>query len=192
MPRELRGFLIGENMKKVCLILADGFEELEAVGSYAMLSRGGLDVDIYALSDKDTTGRFGLTCTKLHAFSMLNASYYDALVLPGGPGYEKLENNTRVQQLIKQFLDGNKVVAAICASPTILGRQGYLKGKKYTCFTSMNEDFGGTFTGDYVTVDGNIITGQSAAATVDFGLAIIEKLLGQEKAEQVKQSIYYK
>ena len=179
-------------MKKVCLLLADGFEELEEVGTYAMLSRGGLDVDIYALSDKDTTGRFGLTCTKLHAFSTLNASYYDALVLPGGPGYEKLENNGYVQQLIKQFLGGNKVVAAICASPTILGRMGFLKGKKYTCFTSMNADFGGTFTGEYVAVDGNLITGQSAAATVDFGLAIIEKLLGREKADEVKKSIYYK
>ncbi len=179
-------------MKKVALLLADGFEELEAVGSYAMLSRGGLDVDIYALSGQDTTGRFGLTCTKLHPFGTLNGSYYDALVLPGGPGYDKLEKNERIQQLLKQFIDGGKVVAAICASPTILGHAGYLKGKKYTCFTSMNEDFGGTFTGDYVAVDGNIITGQSAAATVDFGLAIIEKLLGKEKADKVKKSIYYK
>ena len=179
-------------MKKVALILADGFEELEAVGTYAMLSRGGLDVDIYALSDYDTTGRFGLTCTKLHKFSTLNESYYDALVLPGGPGYEKLEKNGFVQHLIKHFVESGKVVAAICASPTILGRAGLLKGKKYTCFTSMNEDFGGTFTEDYVAVDGNLITGQSAAATVDFGLAIIEKLLGRERAKQVKKSIYYK
>lgn len=179
-------------MKKVCILLADGFEELEAVGTYAMLSRGGLDVDIYALSDKDTTGRFGLTCTKLHAFSTLNVSYYDALVLPGGPGYKHLEQNNRVQQAIKQFMDAGRVVAAICASPTILGRAGYLQGRKYTCFTSMNEDFGGVFTGEYVTVDGNVITGQSAAATVDFGLAIIEKLLGKEKADAVKKSIYYK
>ena len=179
-------------MKKVCLLLADGFEELEAVGTYAMLRRGGLQVDVYALSGQDTTGRFGLTCTKLHDFSLLNAADYDALVLPGGPGYELLEKNDRVQQLIKQFIDSGRVVAAICASPTILGRAGYLKDKKYTCFTSMNEDFGGTFTGEYVAVDGSLITGQSAAATVDFGLAIIEKLLGPEKADQVKKSIYYK
>ena len=179
-------------MKKVCLLLADGFEELEAVGTYAMLSRGGLDVDVYALSNQDTTGRFGLTCTKLHPFNHLNASYYDALVLPGGPGYMLLEKNEHVQKLIQQFMDSGRVVAAICASPTILGRAGYLQGKKYTCFTSMNENFGGAFTGEYVAVDGNIITGQSAAATVDFGLAIIEKLLGQEKAAEIKESIYYK
>ena len=179
-------------MKKVALLFANGFEELEAVGTYALLSRGGLDVDAYALSQEVAIGRFGLTCSQLHPFSTLNDSYYDALVLPGGPGYELLEKNERVQQLLAAFIAQGKVVAAICASPTILGRAGYLKGKTYTCFTPMNEDFGGTFTGEYVAVDGNLITGQSAAATVDFGLAIIEKLLGPEKADQVKKSIYYK
>ena len=97
-----------------------------------------------------------------------------------------------MEVLIKEFIDTNKVVAAICASPTILGHAGYLKGKTYTCFTSMNEDFGGRFTGEYVAVDGNIITGQSAAASIDFGFAIVEKLLGKAHADQVKKSIYYK
>ena len=183
---------MGENMKKVAVLFANGFEELEAVGTYAILRRGGLDTDVYALDGQNSTGRFGLTCGPLHSFANLNASQYDALVLPGGPGYELLEKNERVQQLITHFITKGKVVAAICASPTILGRAGYLKGKTYTCFTPMNEDFGGTFTGEYVAVDDNLITGQSAAATVDFGLAIIEKLLGPEKADQVKKSVFYK
>ena len=59
--------------KKVCLLLADGFEELEAVGTYALLCRGGLDVNLYALSNQDTTGRFGLNCTNLRPFSSLEA-----------------------------------------------------------------------------------------------------------------------
>ena len=179
-------------MKKVALILADGFEEMEAIGTYDILNRGGLDVDIYALSGQDTAGKFGLTCTKLHAFSTFNASYYDALVLPGGPGYEALEKNERLQKAIKDFMTAGKVVAAICASPTILGRAGYLTGKNYTCFTPMNENFGGTFTDEYATIDGNIVTGQSAAATLDFGLAIVEKMMGKEKADEVKKSIFYK
>ena len=179
-------------MKKACVVLTNGFEELEAVGTFAVLRRGGLTVDIFSLTRADATGRFGLTCSALKPFSQLDATQYDALVLPGGPQYAALEKNAGVQALIKQFIDEGKVVAAICASPTILGHQGYLKGKKYTCFTSMNEDFGGHFTGNYVAVDGNIITGQSAAATVDFGFAIIEKLLGKTHADQVKASIYYK
>ena len=84
------------------------------------------------------------------------------------------------------------MVAAICASPTILGHMGLLKGKDYTCFTAMNEDFGGHFKDQYAVIDGNIITGPSAAAAVDFGLAIAENLCGKEKAEEVKKSIYYK
>ncbi|MBR2082023.1 MAG: DJ-1/PfpI family protein [Elusimicrobiaceae bacterium] len=179
-------------MKKVCLVLTNGFEEVEAIGTFAILRRSGLMVDIYSLTEGNATGRFGLTCTELKPFSQLDASQYDALVLPGGPQYAELEKHAGVQSLIRRFITPDKVVAAICASPTILGHAGYLKGKKYTCFTSMNEDFGGQFTDQYVVVDGNIITGQSAAASIDFGFAIVEKLLGQEKAEEVKQSIYYK
>ena len=179
-------------MKRVCLVLTNGFEEVEAIGTFAILRRAGLIVDIFSLAGADATGRFGLTCSRLHPFSSLTAENYDALVLPGGPQYAALEQHAGVQALIKRFIDGGKVVAAICASPTILGRAGYLKGKNYTCFTSMNEDFGGHFTGEYVAVDGNLITGQSAAASIDFGFAIVEKLLGPEKAEQVKESIYYK
>lgn len=179
-------------MKKVCVVLTNGFEELEAVGSFAILRRGGLTVDVFSLTNANATGRFGLTCTALQPFSKLDGAQYDALVLPGGPQYAELEKSAGVQTLIKEFMAAGKVVAAICASPTILGHAGYLKGKNYTCFTAMNEDFGGHFTGDYVAVDGNIITGQSAAATVDFGFAIVEKLLGKAHAEQIKESIYYK
>lgn len=179
-------------MKKVCLLVTNGFEEAEAIGTFAILRRAGLAVDVFSLMGEQATGRFGLTCSALKPFAQVNESLYDALVLPGGPQYAELEANGSVQALIKQFMEAQKVVAAICASPTILGHAGYLKGKNYTCFTSMNEDFGGHFTGDYVAVDGNIITGQSAAASIDFGFAIVEKLLGPEKAEQVKQSIYYK
>ena len=176
----------------VCLLLADGFEEIEAIGTFAILSRAGLKVDLFTVSGDNTTGRFGLTCTRLKPFSQLNAGDYQALVLPGGPGYHVLEENPQVKQLIEQFTSEGKVVAAICASPTILGKRGYLKGKTYTCFSAMNEDFGGTFTGQYAETDGNIITGQSAAATIDFAFAIVEKLLGKEKAAEVKKSIYYK
>ena len=179
-------------MKKVCLVLTHGFEEVEAVGTFAILRRAGLTVDIFSLTNADATGRFGLTCTALKPFSQLDGSQYDALVLPGGPQYAALEKSAGVQALIQSFIEDDKVIAAICASPTILGHAGYLKGKKYTCFTSMNEDFGGHFTGEYVAVDGNIITGQSAAASIDFGFAIVEKLLGKAHADQVKQSIYYK
>ncbi|MBO4674976.1 MAG: DJ-1/PfpI family protein [Elusimicrobiaceae bacterium] len=179
-------------MKKVCMIVDNGFEELEAVGTFAILRRAGLSVDIFSCNKTDATGRFGLTCSHLNDFSSFVPASYDALVLPGGPQYQALEANPAVQNAIKLFLSKGKVVAAICASPTVLGHAGYLKGKNYTCFTSMNEDFGGHFTGQYATVDSNIITGQSAAATIDFAFAIVEKLLGKNEVDRIKKSIYYK
>lgn len=177
---------------KVCMIIADGFEELEAVGSFAILRRGGLDVDIYALEGFESTGRFGITCCALKPLSQLNWADYDALLLAGGPHYKALEASLTVQSLIKAFHDNGKYLCAICAAPTILGRAGYLKGKNYTCFTSMDGDFGGRYSGDYATVDGKLITGKSAAATVDFGLAVLQQLAGKDIADKVKEEIYYK
>lgn len=179
-------------MKKVCMLITDGFEEIEAVGTFALLRRGGLAVDVYSLLDQDATGRFGLTCTRLHPFSALKADAYDALVLPGGPEYKAIEASPKAQALIKTFMDNNKVVGAICAGPTILGRAGYLKGKNYTCFTAMNEDFGGTYHDDYAVTDGNLVTGKSAAATLEFSFALLELLAGKESADKTKKEIYYK
>ena len=67
---------------KVCMIVTDGFEEIEAVGTYAILRRGGLTVDVYALNGAQATGRFGLTCAQLKPFDTLDAAQYAALILP--------------------------------------------------------------------------------------------------------------
>ncbi len=179
-------------MKKVCMLVTDGFEEIEAIGTYAILRRGGVTVDIYSLLDKNATGRFGLTCTQLLPFSKLDAAQYDLLVIPGGPQYKALESSPAVQALIKQFMDAGKTVAAICAGPTILGHAGYLKGRNYTCFTAMNEDFGGHYKEDYAVKDGPIISGKSAAATIDFAFLVLEDAAGKEVADKTKKEIYYK
>ena len=176
---------------KVCMIITDGFEEIEAIGTFAILRRGGVDVDVYSLLDKDATGRFGMTCTNLKEFSKINEEDYEALILPGGPEYVAIEKDKKVQELIKIFNDKNKYICAICAGPTILGRGGYLKGKNYTCFTSMNEDFGGTYIDEYAVIDDKIITGRSAAATIDFGFLILKALMGEEKEKEIKKEIYY-
>ena len=174
------------------MIITNGFEEVETVGTYAILRRGGLDVDIYSLQGTQATGRFGLMCDKLKSFDQFSDKDYAAVILPGGPQYRELENTPRVLQLLKDFYLRHKYICAICASPTILGHLGLLKGKKYTCFTSMDEDFGGTYCDDYTVTDGKIITGKSAAAAIDFGFAILQALCGKEVADKTKKDIYYK
>ena len=176
---------------KLLTIIEQGYEELECVGACALLLRGEVEIDIYTVDNTEATGRFGITLSHLHDMKDADLTGYDGILIPGGPHYKKIEANTRVREMVDYFLKNEKVVAAICAAPTVLGRWGYLKGKKYTCFTSMNDDFGGTYIDEYAVTDGNLITGRSAAATIDFGFAILEKLCGKEHADKIKKEIYY-
>lgn len=176
---------------KILTIVEQGFEELECVGACALWLRGGIEVDVYTVGAEEATGRFGLTLAHLKELNTVELNQYDAVFIPGGPHFKKIEANERVREIVDYFWKNNKVVAAICAAPTVLGRWGYLKGKNYTCFTSMNDDFGGSYVDQYAVIDGKLVTGRSAAATIDFGFAVMEVLCGKEKADTVKKEIYY-
>ena len=176
---------------KVLCIITNGFEEIEAIGTIAILRRGGIDLDIFSLHNTSSTGRYDITAANLHDLKTLNVSQYGALLIPGGPQYAELEANEKFINIVRYFFEHDKYIAAICAAPTILGHLGMLKGKKYTCFTSMNEDFGGTYVDTYAIKDGKIITGISAAAAIDFGFLILETLTSKEHSEKIKNQIYY-
>ena len=181
-------------MKKAAVLLDDGFEELEAMGPIALLRRAGVDVDLVSASNQDeVVGKFGDHFSPVIHIDDYDFSAPDALILPGGAAYAKLEANPKVLAQIDAYMNNpEKIVAAICAAPTILGRLGLLKDRTYTCFSSMNEDFGGNYVDNaYVVTDGDLITGKSAAASIDFGFAIMDKLLGKDKTQEVKESIYY-
>ena len=178
-------------MKRVMCIVTDGFEELEAIGTIALLRRAGMIVDVYAIDKQNATGRFDISVDQLLDLRTADVKSYDMLFLPGGPHHAVLAKNTDVLTILHTFYNEDKWISAICAAPIILGKQGMLKNKQYTCFTSMNEDFGGTYIDQYAVCDGKIITGRSAAAVIDFAFLIIEKLLGTVKKEEVQASIYY-
>lgn len=176
---------------KACIIITNGFEEAETLCPFDMLVRGGVEVDMYSLNDDNIKGRSGAVLTDLLPFSNFDSTKYDMLILPGGPEWKEIEASKKVQAVISEFVTQDKYIGAICAAPTILGRAGVLKGKNYTCFESMNGDFGGTFHQQYVVKDGKIITACSAAASIDFGLALLETLKGKEASLQVQNDIYY-
>lgn len=178
---------------KTAVLLDEGFEELEAMAPIALLRRGGIDVDMVSTrNEPSATGKFDVTLSPTIPMEDYDFTDVDCLLLPGGPGHVNLENNEKVRELIRTFNDDDtKVLAAICASPTILGRMGLLKGRNYTCFKSMNEDFGGQYQEDYAVTDGNLVTGKSAAGAIDFAFAVMEKLTGKDHTDQVKASIYY-
>jgi putative intracellular protease/amidase len=175
---------------KIAVITTDGFEEVELVGTIGILRRGGVAIDIYSLHGNEAKGRYGVKLIDLKEFKDFNKEDYDMLFIAGGPEYKELEKNDEFLDILTYFMK-NKKVAAICAAPTIIGKLGLLKGRRYTCFTSMNEDFGGTYIDKYFVKDGNLITGRSAAATIDFAFAVLEEVTNKEHADEVKKSIYY-
>ena len=177
---------------KGCMILANGFEDLEATGTIALLRRGGLEVDLFTIEQENPTGKYGLTLDHIKPLTSIVPNEYQLVILPGGPGYEALKNNTLVTEVINEFYSDKKYIAAICAAPTIFGELGLLRNKTYTCFPGMESSaFEGYHVDDKAVIDGTIITGKSAGAVTDFALAILTALLGKEAAESVKQKIYF-
>jgi len=176
---------------KVMCILTNNFEDIEAVGTIALLRRANVEIDVYALHNEDAMGRFNVHLCDLKNLNTLNLDEYNCLFIAGGPEYVELERNNKFISIVKDFYNKKKYIAAICAGPTILGHLGYLRGLKYTCFTSMNEDFGGSYQDVYCVKDQNIITGRSAAAVIDFAFLIIKTLAGNEVEARVKKQIYY-
>lgn len=175
---------------KVLALIFDGFEEAEAVTPFAFLRRAGIELTI-ASNNTDVIGVHYIHLMDIELLKDIRPAEFDALLLPGGAHYKHLENDERVHTIIKHFMENNKVVCAICAAPTVLGKLGYLKNKSYTCFTCMNDDFGGTYVDKYVVTDGNLITAKSAAASIDFAYEIIRKLVGEEALLALQKRIYY-
>lgn len=173
---------------RVLFLINDGFEETETTAPIDILKRAGVEVYIASTYSK-VEGAHKITLSNVLAMGDINYKAFDLLVLPGGPQWKANSQNELYIEIMKYFVE-NKSIAAICASPTIIGSHGYLKGKKYTCFPPMNKDFGGTFIDVPAITDGNIITGRSAGSSLEFGYEIVKYILGEEKATEVRNSMY--
>lgn len=175
---------------KILALIFDGFEEEEAMAPFALLRRAKADL-IIASNNNVVKGNHNIYLSNIELINNINYKEFDCLLVPGGPHYVFLRQSKMVHEIIKYFFDNNKIVCGICAAPTIFGMLGYLKGKNYTCFTSMNEDFGGKYLDNGVVVDGNLITAKSVAYSLDFAYAIIEKTMGKDVLDSVWKRIYY-
>ena len=122
--------------------------------------------------------------------------FYDAdlVLLPGGmPGAATLEKCPELRKLVLDFAEKNKPIAAICAAPMILGKLGLLKGRKATCYPGFEQYLeGAECTNESVVTDGNIITAMGPGAAMDFALAIVEKLVGKDKVDELVEAMCVK
>jgi len=171
--------------KHVAILLADGFEEIEAVAAIDVLRRAGLEVCVIAVAGGPVQGSHGLA---LHVDARLAECMhrtFDAVVLPGGmPGSQNLASSHEVLALLKRTYEAGGIVAAVCAAPIALHAAGLLAGKHVTSYPSVAGALTGAIhTGRRVEVDGRIVTGQAAGSAIEFALAVVTALGLPEKAK---------
>ncbi len=181
-------------MASVLLPLAKGFEELEAVALIDVMRRGGIEVRTAYLEDELqgdlVLGANGITIQADTSIKNVIVDDFDMMVLPGGwGGTYALAENARVQELLKEF-KAKKVVGAMCAAPFALKKAGVL-GEKYTAYPGAVDeiDHPGYVSDQKVVVDGNVMTSQGPGTAVCFGLAIVERLVGKETMQQIKEGM---
>lgn len=181
-------------MKKAAVLLADGFEEIEALTAVDLLRRARIYVDTISISDDYMVhGAHGINVQTEDLFEEVNFAEFDMIVLPGGmPGTKNLEEHNGVQRVVKDFHENGKYVGAICAAPGILGAMGLLKGKRAACYPSVEDRLSGAVIMRVPVVqDGNIITSRGMGTAIDFALKLVEVLTDKSKAEEIADSIIY-
>lgn len=172
-------------MPKVVMYLYKDAELIEALGTLDILRR--CEIDVITVAQTQTVELcFGV---KVQVDKV--APYHDvhdAIIIPGGPGWANVQDDTEAMAMVNAHVKANKVICAICAAPSVtLGRWGYLDGKKATCYPTM-ESIGLTkakFCEDRVVVDGNFITSRGPGTSLEFAFAIAEKL-GSKLVNDVK------
>lgn len=175
--------------KSVCVLIADGSEEMEAVITVDVLRRAGISVFLAGVGEETrmvTTSR-GVRIAPDGAWDPAEASRFDALVIPGGiGGTQAMRQDESVKQALREFAQAGKTVASICAGPTVLHEAGVLAGKTYTSNPSSRPELtAGTWVDQPVVRDGGLLTSQAPGTAFAFALALVESLVSPEIAQKV-------
>jgi 4-methyl-5(b-hydroxyethyl)-thiazole monophosphate biosynthesis len=178
----------------VAILLADGFETVEALAPCDMLRRAGVPVQLVGVGGTTLTSGQQMAVQADCALEELDASQVEMVLLPGGlMGVENLQNSSAAMALVRQCAAEGKYVAAICAAPTILGKLGLLEGKRAVCYPGMESGLTGAEVckGSGVVVDGTIVTAEAAGSSIAFGLKLVELLKGRVTAERIGLGVHY-
>ena len=180
-------------MATVLLPLAEGFEEIEAVSLIDIMRRGGIEVRAAYLDgefESDlVTGANGITVQADTSIKNVISDDFDMIVLPGGwGGTNRLAENARTQELIKEFKAKGKWVGAMCAAPYALHVAGVLN-HNYTCYPSVEEQIrlDGYTDQQKVVIDGKVITSRGPGTAICFALEIVRQLVGEESYNTVRE-----
>lgn len=176
--------------KTVLVVLAEGFEEIEAITPIDVLRRAGLEVTTVGVGGREVTGSHGITVVADTTIREI-AELPDAIVLPGGmPGAENLSRSGALRDLLKRMNDDGRPIGAICAAPAVaLAPTGILDGRTATCYPGFENHFGKAivFSDDRVVADGNVITSRGPGTALEFSLALAASLAGADTEKEVSQ-----
>ena len=176
-------------MKKVALLLANGFEEIEAITPIDLLKRAGIEVITIGIGACQIKGAHNI---EIMTDTQEIPAQLDGVVIPGGmPGASNIAADQQALTLIKKLYQDNKLIAAICASPAVvLEKTEITRNKSVTCYPGFENQLRlAQFSNQAICIDGNIITANGPANAIPFALAIIEYLQGKAAAQTVAKQI---
>ena len=176
------------------IFFADGFEEIEGLTVVDMFRRAGISIQTVSISDSLTvTGSHDIKVQADCLLKDFDFNTVEMLILPGGmPGTVHLGEDDTVSQVIREFAKEGKLVAAICAAPSVLGQAGILNGKKAACHPGFEEKLtGAEVFFSPVVCDGNVITSRGMGTAVPFGLAVARYFTDDATIEHVKAGLVY-
>ena len=180
----------------IYMFLADGFEEVEALCPLDILRRAGLEVTTVGVGGKDLiVGSHGIAVQADIPDVMYRDSNPDMIILPGGmPGSTNLDESKTVDAALRVAAKKGAYLCAICAAPLVLGKRGYLEGKRAVCYPGFEKYLAGATVPESESVvrDGNCITAKGMGVAFDFGLELVRALKDDESAEAIKRSVFAK
>ncbi|MCD6476814.1 MAG: DJ-1/PfpI family protein [Candidatus Aenigmarchaeota archaeon] len=174
-------------MVKVMVPIFEGFEEIEAFTIIDVLRRAGINVEIVGLGGMIIQSGQGVKVYADKRFIDIDDKY-DAIVIPGGPGYRNLILNQSFLSFLEKFGKQGKLIGAICAAPLALAKVNLLMDKRATCYPGLEKNLDMP-RDDPVVVDGNIVTSQGPGTALKFALKLVEILVGPQKAAQLKDAL---
>ncbi len=193
-------------MKNVIVLLADGFEEMEATLPIDLMRRAGLTVTMVSMGEslrvmgsRNIVFEADIACNEINDV-YIEKNLPDAVFLPGGlGGSNNLAAHPLTKKIIEKMIQNDKLVAVICAAPVIvLAPLGLLDGKKFTCYPGMEKlkqytktaDLSG-YSSQKVVKDGNLITSQGPGTAAELAFTLIELLVDKESSDKVKKEALF-
>ena len=181
-------------MAEAAIFMTTGTEEVEALMVVDLLRRAGIDIDMVSIDDsKVMKGSHGIAVELDKSFPEVCFDELKMIILPGGmPGTNTLMACKELTDRVKEFAEEGKMLAAICAAPSILGKNGVLKGHSATCYPGYEDTLlGAEYKKTPVVKDDNVITARGLGTAIEFAAAIIEKLRDRETADNILDKIIY-